>query len=408
MRNSRTRIAVAAGIGAASLVAATARADLTTVVAEDDLFALDGVTRLVDVPGYAGERVVNVYALFDNPDDQLVGVLGRPFDVVTGGGTTFINEPTFGDDRAPEQALVMAVPALNWDSFVTIGNKFDSPTSQLLLAPKFVGPNTSPWTMPSGWIAPPSVGSSGGFNEQNLIDVLFFWGTPDPMGDLNGDGLVDSADLTAALTGWGSGGVPAAQTVAGPMQRVLIARIVVAPGETVNFDMTVIGGDDGNFQANIVSFSTSNPACGPDAGPCNMGNGSPGCNDPACCELVCSLLPNCCDIDWNHGCAGEAINQGCAHGPCCMDVGEILTCRPAATSRSSSSLNSPASSRSSTASPRPARSAPAPWSSAFRASRSTARPASRPPRICPPASTASSCSPPARATSHVTRPATAM
>jgi hypothetical protein len=50
----------------------------------------------------------------------------------------------------------------------------------------------------------------------------------------------------------------------------------------------------------------SDPACGPDAGDCCTPNGSPGCNDETCCQIVCNLDPFCCDTLWDEPCAGEA------------------------------------------------------------------------------------------------------
>ncbi|MCH7702965.1 MAG: hypothetical protein IID37_14880 [Planctomycetes bacterium] len=36
------------------------------------------------------------------------------------------------------------------------------------------------------------------------------------------------------------------------------------------------------------------------------GNGTPGCDDPECCALVCDIDPFCCDNAWDDICAGEA------------------------------------------------------------------------------------------------------
>lgn len=32
----------------------------------------------------------------------------------------------------------------------------------------------------------------------------------------------------------------------------------------------------------------------------------PGCNDPACCGVVCEIIPACCTVDWNQQCADTA------------------------------------------------------------------------------------------------------
>ena len=45
-------------------------------------------------------------------------------------------------------------------------------------------------------------------------------------------------------------------------------------------------------------------ACSPDAGDCSTANGTAGCDDVACCDLVCDLDPFCCDVEWDELCAG--------------------------------------------------------------------------------------------------------
>ena len=49
-------------------------------------------------------------------------------------------------------------------------------------------------------------------------------------------------------------------------------------------------------------------ACGPGNGDCYQagGNGTPGCEDVECCDIVCSIDPYCCDTDWDGLCADDA------------------------------------------------------------------------------------------------------
>ncbi len=56
--------------------------------------------------------------------------------------------------------------------------------------------------------------------------------------------------------------------------------------------------------------------CGPGSGPCDQPNGTPGCNDVACCELICGQDPFCCDTEWDQICADAAIKQCAPPGPC--------------------------------------------------------------------------------------------
>ncbi len=51
------------------------------------------------------------------------------------------------------------------------------------------------------------------------------------------------------------------------------------------------------------------PPCGqPGLGSCFQPSGTPGCNDVACCETVCSFDPFCCQLAWDGACA--ALAQG--------------------------------------------------------------------------------------------------
>ncbi|MFQ5415088.1 MAG: hypothetical protein ACE5E6_11580, partial [Phycisphaerae bacterium] len=70
--------------------------------------------------------------------------------------------------------------------------------------------------------------------------------------------------------------------------------------------------------------------CGPDAGDCCTPNGTPGCDDVACCESVCAIDPFCCDSQWDGICADEALadpNCTCGGGvpnDNCADAIEIF------------------------------------------------------------------------------------
>ena len=77
--------------------------------------------------------------------------------------------------------------------------------------------------------------------------------------------------------------------------------------------LLVIGGDaaDGN----------PGPVCGnPDAGDCFTANGTPGCGDVACCELVCAPdgFAYCCEIAWDGVCAKRALEY-CSLCECTLD-----------------------------------------------------------------------------------------
>lgn len=46
--------------------------------------------------------------------------------------------------------------------------------------------------------------------------------------------------------------------------------------------------------------------CAPEAGDCCSPNNTPGCEEQACCNSVCSIDPFCCDASWDELCADEA------------------------------------------------------------------------------------------------------
>ncbi len=52
-------------------------------------------------------------------------------------------------------------------------------------------------------------------------------------------------------------------------------------------------------------------------GNCCAANPTPGCDDPTCCDAVCSADPFCCDTNWDGQCA-DLASQVC---PACMGGG---------------------------------------------------------------------------------------
>ncbi|MHC4140718.1 MAG: hypothetical protein ACYSUF_02165 [Planctomycetota bacterium] len=58
--------------------------------------------------------------------------------------------------------------------------------------------------------------------------------------------------------------------------------------------------------------------CGPGAGDCFADNGTPGCEDVACCAQVCATadLAYCCFVTWDLGCATAAVDI-CVIEPAC-------------------------------------------------------------------------------------------
>jgi hypothetical protein len=62
-------------------------------------------------------------------------------------------------------------------------------------------------------------------------------------------------------------------------------------------------------------------SCGNEnAGSCCQANGTPGCNDADCCEVVCAGDAFCCDNNWDALCASDAnaVCGLCGFGACCL------------------------------------------------------------------------------------------
>ncbi len=125
-------------------------------------------------------------------------------------------------------------------------------------------------------------------------------------GDINGNGNVGPADLAALLASWGTPGVgfPCSTDIDG--------------------DGNVGPADLAELLANWGSCDDDpQPVCGEGAGPCGEPNGTPGCNDVECCELICGQDPFCCDVEWDQICA-DAANEQCGGKPgsdCCVANG---------------------------------------------------------------------------------------
>jgi hypothetical protein len=56
----------------------------------------------------------------------------------------------------------------------------------------------------------------------------------------------------------------------------------------------------------IIALCTPGP-CGPGAGDCCSHTFTPGCEDEACCKVVCEIDPYCCDNQWDSICAEAAV-----------------------------------------------------------------------------------------------------
>lgn len=60
----------------------------------------------------------------------------------------------------------------------------------------------------------------------------------------------------------------------------------------------------------------------PGNGDCCASNGSPGCDDAECCDVICSLDSFCCNASWDSVCASEALTfcLNCGGVPACLET----------------------------------------------------------------------------------------
>ena len=118
------------------------------------------------------------------------------------------------------------------------------------------------------------------------------------LGDLNGDGVVDSEDLGLLNLAWCLDGVdcdPCAD--------------LNDDGFVNEADLTILLGAWGSCPAGVC----------PGEGDCCEANGTPGCVDIECCEMVCGIESFCCDIQWDAICA-DVAQELCENCPGCGDV----------------------------------------------------------------------------------------
>lgn len=77
---------------------------------------------------------------------------------------------------------------------------------------------------------------------------------------------------------------------------------------------------NGSWDAGCVflagfSCSTGGGECGdPQSGDCFQANGTPACDDTACCDAVCDVDPRCCEVVWDAICV--AVAQAACGGGC--------------------------------------------------------------------------------------------
>jgi len=134
-------------------------------------------------------------------------------------------------------------------------------------------------------------GSEKEGNYRVLLEGVSFLGLqPQCPADLNGDAIVDAADLGLLLGAWGgcSISVPCIADLdgSGKVDAVDLGLLLSAWGTC-----PLVG----------------TPCGDPSTGSCFEVVGTAGCSDPCCCTQICSLFHECCDLLWDQQCAQVAL-----------------------------------------------------------------------------------------------------
>ena len=139
-------------------------------------------------------------------------------------------------------------------------------------------------------------------------------------GDIDEDGEVDSADLGALLAEWGNcskkGECRADIDGSGQVDAADLGLLVAAWGPCPDQPCTGVdcfSDDPCTLSACIdgICYTDNLQIDGCDPGDCCIENGTPGCVDESCMQVVCQFAPDCCDLSWDETCAFFANISGC-------------------------------------------------------------------------------------------------
>ena len=160
---------------------------------------------------------------------------------------------------------------------------------------------------------PADLNDDGTVDGADLGLLLGNWGGAD-LGDLDDSGVVDGADLGLLLGAWG----PCDPQGPCPGEGDCCAANGTPGCDDATCCDTVCGNDpfccDNQWDQLCADAAIVDCAgcvgvtpC-PGDGDCFIANGTPGCDDEACCEAICAQDPFCCDVEWDQICADAAIN----------------------------------------------------------------------------------------------------
>lgn len=165
------------------------------------------------------------------------------------------------------------------------------------------------------------VDGNGIVDAADLGLMLAAWDTTRQATDLDGNGVTNGGDLGLLLLSWGAcPSDPCDGVSCNDDDPCTIDTCDAKTGACVHTPIPGCGGGGGSGD------------CGdPDNGPCTEVHATPRCSDAACCEAVCAEDPFCCEEEWDVWCVlgayeicgkGEEPNLDCCEPhefPGCLD-----------------------------------------------------------------------------------------
>ena len=210
---------VAGAIGGSLMLSNSAQAAYTGLSAElHTTVTIDGVAR----------SVYRVYANFTDSGDRLYSVYGSPtigamtiqsYDQFGGAGSAFYD--VAGNNKAPTQSQINAIPSIQWDTFVTIGVSVADQApfgDETTFTPGFVGITGNSYSNSNGgWYLTPTIDHD---NNPGTPEIV----SPQSEAGFAGDGDLANRVMLLQLT------VNAGDHVAGTVNLVAFNNTALAGG----------------------------------------------------------------------------------------------------------------------------------------------------------------------------------
>lgn len=271
----------------------TAVADAQLPIDTEDLY----LVQILDPTAFLAQTVVPMAApLFDSSlwlfDPCGIGNLGN-LQKPNMAGTPFARLLPMATDGTMFTLQAPGVYYLGISGVIREPASQSGPIFEFAMPGEISGPDGPGFKQPLiEWL-----GESGQGNYRVILEGVAFLGLQTLCtADLDGNGAVDGSDLGALLGTWGMCSVDPCVA-------------------DLDRDGSVDAADLGQLLAQWGVCEVVGTPCGdPDAGSCFAPDGTPGCDNPCCCTLVCGLKPSCCEVGWDQECV-VAASAVCPDGP---------------------------------------------------------------------------------------------